>query len=129
MSDQDSFEAWKRSVLREHEEFLRRNAAAPQDQQLSPDDLLEAHAITSLKIESAEEVHRYLVAAREIGKSVIPNGTSTNVIDIARFLYEIESDAMAGLEESEPEPESEPVPFPGQPRNRQERRQAERHGR
>jgi len=91
------FEAWVHGLNEELEKKLK--DLQTKMQQLGPMVIEEqkqaAFGEAAVRLGSATRVYACLEAARAIGKTLLPQGTAKDVIDLARFVYEAETDMVA----------------------------------
>lgn len=81
------FDLWKKKVAADLEKVLS-------SKDVAPDEKRAQYQAASLALVSADKAFRCLEVSREMGASLLPNGTASNVIEIAQFLYQVERDII-----------------------------------
>jgi hypothetical protein len=95
MGEPNRFEAWKQKQKSDLHKAL-------QSKDLSKDEKQDLFGQVQLSVEASDIAFRYLETAREIGATILPSGTASNVIEIAELLHEIERDIIEDSRYEEP---------------------------
>lgn len=103
-SNETAFTAWQARVQAELQAIVARDDI-PEDQKGA------SVAAGTLRLYAAQRVLHCLEAAVAIGKAQLPSGQSADVIELAQFIYSVESDMLESDDEEE------------EPQNRENREQ------
>lgn len=98
-SSETAFDAWQARIQSELQAIVARDDI-PEDQKGA------SVAAVTLRLYAAQRVMHCLDAALAIGRTKLPKGDSSDVIELAQFIYSVESDLLESDDEEEEEPQN-----------------------